>query len=1204
MASEDAPAPVELHNLGITQKMSESPQNKELIKDYLLGKISDEATLAGLEESLFTDGEFGENIALVEDEIINEYVLGNLSQNDREFADKYFFTNTDRQFKLKLTQELKAKADLLKPTVKEEKPSFFESLAAFFRQPLYAGALAVLLVAAIGLSIFFRSKQEPTELAQLQTVYQKERSIETRISGFDYAPFTVVRGAENQTDEQKRKLRLIETKLLEAVETNPNAANHHALGVFYLTQAKYADAIKELEKSVQLDAQNARFYNDLGSAYCEIAKNGDKDKKLENLARANESFSKAVELDANLFEALFNKSLVLQALNLPRQAKESWELYLQKDSASKWSDEARKNLEKIAQMQSSFKTKEQVLEDFLTAYRSGNEEIAWKINCQTKEMISGVWLPDQLTRRYLQARKNKDETTAQESIEALTAIGNLEKNRNADFFVSELADYYKRIDDRKIDDLLRAKAFVDAAFQLILTRKYNQVYTNFQQARQIFEKNGNISEKIVIDYLIAFNKRDLGQLKESFQDFSEILLGANTNNNKLLITRILTAQGEIRFKMNSLTEAISLMKQSLEISGKSNDILILQKNASNLSVAYQTLGELRTSQFLMSETVLMQDLYFESRLQKLRNLWYSSTIFHDLNQSNCAVNFGEEALSLSKEKVDDVGPIFDSTLDLAIYYLPLKKYEKSASLAEQNLELAQNFEEAEARNSALANSNLQLGHTHRLTQKYEDAINYYDTAISGFEKNQEYQVDNFIAHKGRLICYEKLNRRADFEKELETVLNLFEKYRTDILEEENRNAFFDREQSVANLVVEYYLKQNNPRQALEFIESSKARSLLDLIEKKGFYDSSKREVVFTQSAKPFTVQEIQNRLQPNVQIVQYAVLENKIAVWVISNNQFKTEQISISADEIEPKIKSYLDSIKEKSPKVKEYSKELSKLLIEPILDKLDKSKLLCFIPDGILYHLPFASLPSPESRKFLIEDFALFYAPSATTSIVLAEKADHKSKPEILLAIGNPDYNRGSNSSLRPLPTAETEAKTIAGFYQTANTLVTDKAVKTEVLAELAKANIFHFAGHYVANPNSSLDSKLLLAQPPNSTNEFEGELRASEILQQRFPHLKLAILSACETGIERYYKGEGAIGMARTFLAIGTPIVVASQWKVESESTGALMIAFHRNRQEKNLPTIEALRRAQIEMLGQKKFAEPYFWSAFSAIGGNANF
>ncbi|HEX8118565.1 MAG TPA: CHAT domain-containing protein, partial [Pyrinomonadaceae bacterium] len=97
---------------------------------------------------------------------------------------------------------------------------------------------------------------------------------------------------------------------------------------------------------------------------------------------------------------------------------------------------------------------------------------------------------------------------------------------------------------------------------------------------------------------------------------------------------------------------------------------------------------------------------------------------------------------------------------------------------------------------------------------------------------------------------------------------------------------------------------------------------------------------------------------------------------------------------------------------------------------------------------------------------------------------------------------------------------------------------------------------------------------------------------------------LSACETGFERYDRSEGAIGVARTFLALGAPVVVASQWKVDSEPTKDLMIAFHRKRKEGGLSSAESLRRAQLELLNRDGTKAPFYWAAFSLFGGYAEY
>jgi CHAT domain-containing protein len=50
--------------------------------------------------------------------------------------------------------------------------------------------------------------------------------------------------------------------------------------------------------------------------------------------------------------------------------------------------------------------------------------------------------------------------------------------------------------------------------------------------------------------------------------------------------------------------------------------------------------------------------------------------------------------------------------------------------------------------------------------------------------------------------------------------------------------------------------------------------------------------------------------------------------------------------------------------------------------------------------------------------------------------------------------------------------------------------------------------------------------------------------------------------------------------------------------------MIAFHRNRKEKRMPSAESLRRAQLEVLSGEKTSAPFYWAAFSLFGGYAEY
>jgi tetratricopeptide (TPR) repeat protein len=412
--------------------MGESFKSEQTIREYLLGRVSDDTTLEGLEELLFTDEEFCTQVALAEDEIINDYVLGHLDEADAASFQATLAGDPERRFKLELTQALRDKALARNVKVAEDTPSFFASLKAFFRQPKYSAAFAVLLITVLVSAIYFTRRSSPDELAELRAIYQQERPTETRIAEFGYAPLAQLRGASES--RERNRLRRIENSLIEATEKTPNARTHHSLGVFFLTQQKYMDAIKEFESALKFADQDAKIHNDLGAAYFGLAKTSAPEKKLEALANSLEEFTMATELDGNLLEALFNKSLALQELGLPRQAKESWTLYLQKDASSPWAEEARRNLTRIGDEQTHFKTDEQVLEDFLTAYRNQDDARAQKIHHDTKGLLRGAAVPLQLSRRYLLAKQRGLEAEARESIEALTYIGSFERAQNSEFF--------------------------------------------------------------------------------------------------------------------------------------------------------------------------------------------------------------------------------------------------------------------------------------------------------------------------------------------------------------------------------------------------------------------------------------------------------------------------------------------------------------------------------------------------------------------------------------------------------------------------------------------------------------------------------------------------------------------------------------------------------------------------------------------------
>jgi CHAT domain-containing protein len=142
--------------------------------------------------------------------------------------------------------------------------------------------------------------------------------------------------------------------------------------------------------------------------------------------------------------------------------------------------------------------------------------------------------------------------------------------------------------------------------------------------------------------------------------------------------------------------------------------------------------------------------------------------------------------------------------------------------------------------------------------------------------------------------------------------------------------------------------------------------------------------------------------------------------------------------------------------------------------------------------------------------------------------------------------------------------------------------------------ARVVHFACHARADGVDPLGSGLLLAPAGSDA----GLLTAADVVSKWRLRADVVMLSACETAVGQVRRYEGMYGLARAFLFAGARSVGASLWRVEDVSTARLMGAFYRG-YVAGVGKAEALRRAQVELLRDKQYADPYYWSCFVLMG-----
>ncbi len=138
--------------------------NEEKLKQYFLGKLS-EAEKIAFEEEIALDEELTERAQIVEGELLDDYLRGNLSASDGELFEAIYLMTEARREKLSLAKSLWRVADEQKSAeiiAAESSPSVWQIWNAW--RVAFAGAAAILLFGAfVFLWLNLRDKEEIAE---------------------------------------------------------------------------------------------------------------------------------------------------------------------------------------------------------------------------------------------------------------------------------------------------------------------------------------------------------------------------------------------------------------------------------------------------------------------------------------------------------------------------------------------------------------------------------------------------------------------------------------------------------------------------------------------------------------------------------------------------------------------------------------------------------------------------------------------------------------------------------------------------------------------------------------------------------------------------------------------------------------------------------------------------------------------------------
>ena len=1219
-------------------------EQEDRIRRYLMGDATpDEAER--VEIDLLRGDERVEQLRMIEDELITDYALDALIEREMEAMAKNFFITPERRERLMIAREMVKEASAMNEDMAIEEMNSVgatprmngtrqevsrkgrEWIRALFQPgwPTWKIAVYATIVIGLGLGVWMWTRGESDAqkgLAALNQVYRERRPLEAQITGFAFAPILITRGNE-QSNINYRKLDEAEYLIRKAARERPDSESLHALGRLYLTRKEFNKASAEFTAALKSDPRNARLHNDQGVALMEgsLATSAEKAAgEIEALAQSLSHFNQALELDRNLHAAIFNRALLYERMMLPQQARDEWRKYLEADSTSPWAEEARRHLRKLEEERRIGahpfeQPAEQLARSFLEAWRRKDDQQAWRIINRNRDRIGGAVIR-RLIDDYLEAADGNVQESAGDFLQAMSYAGALELRMAGDRFAWDLAAFYKLTPPPNRPLLRQARGLMKTGLDHLDAGRMEEAIEPLIRAEAIFNRMRNECEVVQARYLLWHVHKSLGRLDRAAAAFAQLVEISQRKQYKWWQTQLLMMQVADLLGRADYSAAIERDKRALKISEEIEDANSTAKLLLQTAEAYYEIGNYRQSLKTYHQSLGLINQHSAEPLTRWAVYMSIALPLNSLGLHAAAAEYQREALrvALATRRTSMASK---SYVNLAVTYGLQQRYPEAMRNAQLAFDMAGNILSKPYRAEAMALASLKMGQfysragdSNKAAESFNQSIRLYDELGSPAFK--------YVAHKGRLIAAIGNGDFQPVEAEINLVLDLFEGYRARIREESNRNSFFDVEQNIYDIAIDFqHSRKHDALAAFELAERCRARSLLDLISSSPqvTHEAAQPDLRYDQVAPPMRLAEIQARMPKQAQILQYAALEDKLLIWAVSRSQFVVKEQKISLRELTDQTSNYLQLI-EQGPAadqsaVSEASRRLYSLLIEPIEPSLDKQKLLCLAPDKVLNHLPFAALVHPTSGKSLIEVYSPVFAPSATMFVISSAAAAEKENVanERLLSVGDPSFDRAAFPALGFLPSARREAETVATFYKQSHPLIGEQATKRRMENALAQFDALHLALHCVVDERSPMRSKLLLAKPPPNSaeaREDDGALQAYEIYRLQLRRLRLVILSACRSGVERYYGGEGMVGVSRPFIAKRVPLVVASLWEVNSAATEELMIRFHEGRKRKALFTAEALRQAQLEMLHGPDSSRrlPYYWASFVCIGGYARF
>lgn len=518
------------------------------------------------------------------------------------------------------------------------------------------------------------------------------------------------------------------------------------------------------------------------------------------------------------------------------------------------------------------------------------------------------------------------------------------------------------------------------------------------------------------------------------------------------------------------------------------------------------------------------------------------------------------------------------------------------------------------------------------------------------------ELEGFHAPWVSYQCYNTLGRLKELDGSIEEAEQLYmkaidemESLRGNIRLDELRMSFGRDKYQVYENIVNLKLTKGNDRAAFQFVERSKSRTLIDLLEKnlETVWDTGAEESPRLQRARKIReelnifysrlnesggtaraaaadtvtkeeiarreqelvellrevgseksgwetlqtmklpeVEEVQQMLGSDEVLVEYYIIGDRFQAFIVGKNDFNVVKDLTTI----PAVRTSLKGV----------TFQLSKFHLQPAYIQAHADRLLT----AIQYHLRELYRQLIEPIKALVGNRTLIIVPHHMLHYVPFEALYDGEKylvdsHEIVRAASASVLKIVRDRKVQPkhedlvlavademTPHINDEVEALRALLPNARFFVGSEAREDKLREYGPSAGKLHIAAHGIFRADNPMFSSLKLGDSwLNLFDIFNLQLGA-----------ELTVLSACETGMSAVWEGDELLGLARGFLYAGTPSLVVSLWTVNDRSTAQMMRRFYEELQA-GASKSRALQQAILEV--KKDFPHPYYWAPFILMG-----